>query len=237
MSKSTTLTQLTTEAEESTDRLESVVFDEAELASLQDELAELKPEASSETFEKLRQALLQAMSSDTGIVVVLGAGASRLAAQPSWSQLEALLAPMLPALEVPSEAAVLQARRNAEARAELLQEFGALTGEQIAEERSRAENRHALAARWRKEGRIFGVDYRGQILYPAFQFHEDLTPRGVVREALTALPRDRMSEWEIALWWTAANRSLAGVRPVDLLDSDPEAITNAAASLREPSPL
>jgi hypothetical protein len=121
------------------------------------------------------------------------------------SQLEQLIGQMTPELSLPSDPKLRQARRNAEARTQLLQELGALTGEQIGEEHSQAQNRHALAARWRKEGRIFGVSYRGQTLYPAFQF--DAVSGGLkpsIRDVLAQLPRDRMSEWECALWWTAA---------------------------------
>ena len=118
---------------------------------------------------------------------------------------------------------------------QLIQEFGALTGDQIGEEHSQAQNRHALAARWRKEGRIFGVPYRGQTLYPAFQFDAlsgEVKPS--TREVIARLPRDHMSDWECALWWTAANGWLAGRRPVDVLDDDPEAVVAAAGRLGAP---
>jgi hypothetical protein len=154
--------------------------------------------------------------------------------------MESLIGSMLPDRPpaVPSQAAVLQARRNAEARIELLEEFGYFTAEQVAEGRSRASNRSALAGRWRREGRIFAVDWKGSILYPGFQFDEQRAPRPPIRQVLAALPRDRMSDWEVALWWTAANGWLSGARPVDRLDdADPHAIVDAAARLAEPSPL
>lgn len=153
------------------------------------------------------------------------------------ARVAALVDGLVPQLEIPSEAAMILARRNAKRRAELLQEFGALSGEQIAEERSRASNRHALAARWRKEGKVFGVPYRGQTLYPAFQFDEDGRLRHTVSDVLAALPRDEMSDWEVAYWWTAANGWLSGSRPVDLLDSDPDSLVDAAHRLGEPLPL
>jgi hypothetical protein len=144
---------------------------------------------------------------------------------------------MVPDLEIPSDAAAVLARRNAKRRAELLQEFGALTGGQIADERSRAANRHALAARWRKEGKVFGVSYRGQTLYPGFQFDQDGRVRPAVAEVLKALPRDKMSDWEVALWWTTANGWLGGRRPVDLLDRDHTPLIVAARKLAQPLPL
>ncbi len=155
-----------------------------------------------------------------------------------YSQLERLVEQMTPELSLPSEPKLRQVRRNAEARTQLVQEFGALTGDQIGEQHSQARNRHALAARWRKEGRIFGVPYRGQTLYPAFQFDVvggEVKPS--IRDVLAQLPRDRMSDWESALWWSAANGWLGGRRPVDVLDDEPEAVAAAAARLGAPREL
>jgi hypothetical protein len=154
------------------------------------------------------------------------------------AQLEQLVEQMTPELSLPSEPKLRQARRNAEARTQLLQEFGALTGDQIGEEHSQAQNRHALAARWRKEGRVFGVPYRGQTLYPGFQFDPvSGQVKPAVREVLARLPRDRMSDWESALWWTAANGWLRDRRPVDVLDDEPDAVADAAGHLGAPSGL
>ena len=46
-----------------------------------------------------------------------------------------------------------------------------------------------------------------------------------------------MSDWEVALWWVASNDWLAGDRPVDTMHDDPEAVSEAAGHLAEPSPL
>lgn len=145
---------------------------------------------------------------------------------------------MLPEAPVPSPAQALLARREAEARWGLLEEFGAFTSEQIADNRSRAKNRHALANRWRSEGKIFAVELRGQRLYPGFQFDpETFAPLPAVAAVLGALPRAEMSDWEVGLWWVAGNDRLAGRRPVDVLAEDPVAIVEAAAGLAEPSSL
>ncbi len=151
---------------------------------------------------------------------------------------ESLIQHMTAHTAVPSETAARQAQRNAAARAELLEEFGALTGEEIGEQHSRASNRHALAARWRKERRALGVTHQGRTVYPGFQFDPtsgELRP--TIRAVLAALPADRMSDWEVALWWTASNGWLGGRRPVDLLAHDSDQIVVAAARLAEPSPL
>ena len=151
---------------------------------------------------------------------------------------DALIDRILPDAPVPTPAQALQAQRNGEARWALMQEFGAYTSEEIAAHRSRAKNKHALANRWRSEGRVFSVDFQGQRLFPGFQFDlETLAPKPVVAEALAALPREEMSEWEVALWWTAANGWLGGGRPVDVMEDDEGAVVAAAVHLAEPSPL
>ncbi len=192
--------------------------------------------AASPALVELLQVLRNALAHHMRVVVQIAPVGPRDEDIREWrGQLEQLVEQMTPELSLPSEPKLRQARRNAEARTQLLQEFGAATGEQIGEEHSHAQNRHALAARWRKEGRIFGVPYRGQTLYPAFQFDAvsgEVKPS--IRDVLAQLPRDRMSEWESALWWTAANGWLGGRRPVDALDDEPEAVAAAAARLGGP---
>lgn len=145
---------------------------------------------------------------------------------------------MLPEAPVPSPAQAALAQRESQARWSMLEEFGALTSEELADQRSRAKNRHALANRWRSEGKIFAVELRGRRLFPGFQFDpETFAPEPVVAEALAALPRDQMSEWEVALWWVASDPWLEGHRPVDVMQEDPGAVAAAAAGLSEPSPL
>lgn len=128
---------------------------------------------------------------------------------------------------VPTPAMVLQARRNSEARAALIEELGLLTSSEIADlNESQAENRAALASRWKGEGRIFSVRHHGQDYFPAFQLAADGRPLEVVARLLKALGGAR--GWETALWFTAANGYLAGRRPVDLLGTEPESIVEAA---------
>lgn len=145
---------------------------------------------------------------------------------------------MLPEAPVPSPAQATLAQRESHARWSMLEEFGAFTSEELADHRSQAKNRHALANRWRSEGKVFSVELRGRRLYPGFQFDpETFAPNPIVAEVLAALPRDQMSDWEVALWWVAADPWLEGRRPVDVLQEDPELVAAAAAGLSEPSPL
>jgi hypothetical protein len=157
------------------------------------------------------------------------------ALRPSTSLLADSLTPDAP---IPTRAQALQGQQNAEARWKLLKEFGAYTSGEIGDHRSRAKNRHALASRWRTEGKIFHVEYHGQRLFPSFQFDtETFDPQPVVALVLAALPRREMTDWEVALWWTADNGWLDGCRPVDLMPEDPDALVAAAAHLAEPPAL
>lgn len=128
---------------------------------------------------------------------------------------------------VEREAVLLQARKNAEARARLQKEFGLLTSADVADiSGSRARNRAAIANRWKKEGRICSVMVGHSPLFPGFQFDERGRPRPVVARLLTILRG--LGEWEIVLWFTTSTGWLGGRRPVDLLDSEPERVVEAA---------
>lgn len=148
-------------------------------------------------------------------------------AQGRSEQMHGMIEAMLPS-EVPGKAAVLQARRNTEARRALFDEFGALTSTEVAElAGSSAKNRAALANRWRKERRIFAVNHHGQLYFAGFQFREDGRPRPVIADVLHAFGESEGS-WQIALWFTGACGWLDGARPVDLLSSEPEKVAKAA---------
>jgi DNA-binding protein len=133
-------------------------------------------------------------------------------------------------VELPTAAAVLQARRNAEARTAFLEEFGALRSHDVAQlAGSRAANRAALANRWRSEGRVLAVTLGDELLYPGFQFTADGRPHPTIREALATLRSDpHTTDWQAALWFATPTGWLGGRRPVDVLDDDPEAIVEAA---------
>jgi hypothetical protein len=133
-------------------------------------------------------------------------------------------------IDVPTPAVVLQARRNAEARTALLREFGALRSAEVAQMAgSRANNRAALANRWRGENRVVAVPVGDELLYPGFQFTPEGRPHPTVGAALRTLRSlSDLSDWQAALWFVGANGWLGGRRPVDLLDGDPGAVEDAA---------
>jgi hypothetical protein len=142
-------------------------------------------------------------------------------------RLELVIEAMLPD-SVPSPAEAWHAQQNAQARSELLKEFGALTTEQVADQAgSTASNRSALASRWHSEGRIIGVPWHGRMLYPAFQFR-DGRPSPIVERAGAILRNRGLSGWPLALWFTTPSGWLWDRRPVDLLDEDPDRVLAAS---------
>ena len=109
---------------------------------------------------------------------------------PVADDLEYVTRALTPDVAFPSPAVVLQARRNAEARTALLEEFGALSATDVAElAGSTAKNTSALAGRWRRDGRILAVEHHGASLYPGFQFTDTGQPRPVVEASINYLQR------------------------------------------------
>lgn len=150
------------------------------------------------------------------------------------------LAAMLTPDTIPQPVELLQARRNAAMRRDMLAQYGYYTAEDLADlHGSRAQNRHATATRWNREGRIFGVPLGARTVFPAFQIDADGAPYLIVAEVLDALPREAMSPWAVGLWWYADNAWLPGeAGPAELIGGPEEdRIVEAARRLAEPLPL
>jgi hypothetical protein len=224
------------------------------------EEAELSPEAVERVLQLTAESIQQAtahqaeirLTAGTGKTAVLFALMMALAAAehegtvdaPTMATLSAfrnlvahgraadrLIDALMPeSIAVPTPAAVLQARRNAEARSALLHEFGALRSHEVADlAESRASNRAALANRWRAENRLVAVPVRGELLYPGFQFNAEGKPKPVIGPTIGWLRSDpHITDWQVALWFVTPTSWLGGRRPVDLLDEQPDAVIDAA---------
>ncbi|MFC4311662.1 hypothetical protein ACFPN2_21420 [Steroidobacter flavus] len=83
--------------------------------------------------------------------------------------------------------------------------------------------------RWRRSGKIFGINYGGRDLYPAFQFGVDGRPLPIVAELLAILKDnpDR-TDWDNALWFAGDTGWLNGASPIERLQTDPESVRRAA---------
>ena len=140
-----------------------------------------------------------------------------------------LVEALMPVEEIPAAAVVEQARRNASARAAFLQEFPALTSAEVAElYGSSARNRAALAQSWRKQGKVFAVPLANSHRFPLFQFAETGEPKPAIAQALAPLQSAGFEGWQVALWFAGALASLGNQRPVDLIDTQPGRVIEAA---------
>jgi hypothetical protein len=141
------------------------------------------------------------------------------------SHIESLISLFLP------EDPAAEARRaieldNARERARFVGEVACLTSKQVAEIAGhKASNTSVTGSRWKQQGRIFSVPWRGGELYPAFQFR-DGQPLPTVAKVLSALP-SRMSPWQIAFWFTSSNSWLDGTTPAERLDDEAEVLQAA----------
>jgi hypothetical protein len=142
--------------------------------------------------------------------------------------------------EIPQPTELLQARRNAVMRRDMLSRFGYYTAEELADMHgSTAKNRYALATRWIRDGRVFAVPLGARGVFPAFQFDADAKPYPVVTQTLAELPRADMSPWGVGLWFYANNAWLPGeARPAELIGArEQDLVVEAARRLSEPEPL
>jgi len=114
----------------------------------------------------------------------------------------------------PEAVAARQAKRLARARRAILKEFGSLDAP--------VDSEHL-----QREHKIFSVIHRNTAYVPSFQFDDRGHPRPAVAGVIRALG-EKTSDWGLALWFTAANGSLNGKRPVDLLKDEPERVVQAA---------
>lgn len=132
----------------------------------------------------------------------------------------ARLAEHLTPEQIPEAAVVLQARRNAEWRAQFAKTYGLLTAAEVADlSGSQASNRGALASRLARDRIIFGVPYKSnRILYPGFQFCADGTVHPAIAPLLQRLTHAGLDGWELASWFTSASDLLDGDAPVDRFD-------------------
>ncbi|MGH3634308.1 hypothetical protein [Mycobacterium sp.] len=194
------------------------------------------PETAPATASDLAAAIEEIRPEGQEVVVLaanhsVAAQITRLAAMLAQSeeQTDRLVDAMFVPGPTVSPATARQAHRNAEARQELVDEFGFYGSDQIAEVAgSAATNRSATASRWLAAGRIFTVNHRGVRLYPSFQFGTDGHPRPVIASVLEVFQPYGLDGWETALWFTTASGWLDDQRPVDLLTREPEQIVEAA---------
>jgi len=129
-------------------------------------------------------------------------------------------------IEVPT-AAIIEGRMRANAIRHLVETGSWLRAGQIADQGGYSQrNRAEPASRWKREGRIFAITFKGEDLYAAYQFDGSLQPRPVIAQVLK-LFQHKLDAWKIAAWFASVNGWLRSERPLDCLD-DPARVLEAA---------
>ena len=196
--------------------------------------AQAKPESGKSDHSYLVQVHSDAMSLVLEAVMpMLDRLLSQKTAAVREQKLEELVDFIAGQMVVPSRVDTRMAQRIAARHARVLNEFGFVTAEQLADaNQSRAGNRNGLADNWKKRRQVFAVRHRDESgrpreVFPLFQF-EDHKPIKVVQAVLEAFGEHK-APWKLALWFTSNNGWLPGqARPVDLLESAPGAVVQAA---------
>jgi len=81
----------------------------------------------------------------------------------------------------------------------------------------------------KQDRRLFGVKYRGEVLYPLFQFAENGSPKFEMAMVLSILPRDEYG-WAAAFWFFQSTALLDGKSPANVYVQDAVAVIRAARS-------
>lgn len=89
-----------------------------------------------------------------------------------------------------------------------------------------AVNPQAIASRWRREGRIFGVSRFSSTVFPGYAFNPTGEPVKGMREVLTIL--GDLPPHRLAAWFESTNNYLEGKRPRELLEMECERVIDAA---------
>ena len=87
----------------------------------------------------------------------------------------------------------------------------------------------AQPAQWKQQGDIFTINDHGTEYYPAFGLEKEAgyRPYRVMSKIIDIL-KDHKDGWEMAFWFQSVNSYLGGLRPQDLMATDPNLIVDAA---------
>jgi hypothetical protein len=124
---------------------------------------------------------------------------------------------------------IQEARMMGQARAAILQAGDFVRAADIADAAHfSAKNPSSQPNRWKRNGQIFAIHYKGTDLYPAYALDDkaSLKPLPIVAEILKLFP-DK-DGWQIAFWFASINGYLNDKAPKDLLNSRPKDVLSAA---------
>lgn len=93
---------------------------------------------------------------------------------------------------------------------------------------SRAKVARSWASQKHRDRQLLGVRRRNRFVFPGFQLDSLGEIKAAIPAVLANFDHASWPEEDAALWFVSANGWLGGRRPVDVLDSEPEAVTQAS---------
>lgn len=112
---------------------------------------------------------------------------------------------------------------------EMEDEFGLLDATQLGRlAGSRAKLARSWASQKHRDRQLLGVRRRNRFVYPGFQLDSFGAIKTAIPAVLANFDHAGWPEEHAALWFVSANGWLAGRRPVDALDGDPEGVIQAS---------
>ncbi len=91
-------------------------------------------------------------------------------------------------------------------------------------------NRSEYASALRRAGRLLGVRRGRRLVFPDFQFDEQLRPRRGIEKVLSVFREAGWSAESVALWFTAPHGYLDDEEPAVVLPRDPRLVAEEAAN-------
>jgi hypothetical protein len=129
-----------------------------------------------------------------------------------------------------SRSALIQARMQAEAKAQILASGDYVRATEIAKLAGYSEtNPSAQTSKWKREKAIFSVEMNGVAYFPFFALNPEKSykPYPAVGDVLDVF-QDTKTGWGLAFWFAGLNSFLDDQRPQDLLATRPEMVIEAA---------
>ncbi len=144
-------------------------------------------------------------------------------------KLQKLIEAITPELQLPlSSSAIEQVKRNSAARVKFLEHYDTYSSSDIYRmNNSTATNKAALASGWRSKGKVFAINHKSELRYPAFQFDKDTKPQKIIANVIKLFGKEN-ADWQLALWFVTPNAILNGKPPIDVIKSDSKALIDAA---------
>lgn len=127
----------------------------------------------------------------------------------------------------------IEASQYIEMEASFRSRRGLASSERVTELLRRYEDQPvSRLARWIVDRDVLSVEWSSRLMLPLFQFDPaSMLPRLEVREVIRELA-PVLGDWSLTLWFARPHALLGGAVPVDAIDSDPEAVFDAARAER-----